>query len=141
MDSIYSLSRCSQFHISEKLILSSLQSIDIRFTPNTFCKIAALIFFSLHFVANPPFCSSCSAWRPCLTRRGHRRHHSFCSSLKAASEHRSQTYGRNLFLLHVVTPEYVMLDIHDFHAEKQRAQAKSSTVSARNSHCTAHKSH
>ena len=113
MDSIYSLSSCSQFHISEKLILSSLQSIDIRITPNTFCKIAALIFFLVAFRCKTPFCS-CSAWRPCLTRRGHRRHHSFCSSLKAKSEHCSQTYGRrkrNLFPVHFVTPEYVMLDM------------------------------
>ena len=82
-----------------------------------------------------PFCS-CSAWRPCLTRRGHRRHHSFCSSLKAASEHCSQTYeGKKetsflfILLLQSMWCLTSALDYtHDFHAEKKRAQAKSSTV-------------
>ena len=104
--------RC-QIVLGVKLSSVSNCPITIRITPNTFCKIAALIFFLVAFRCKTPFCS-CSAWRPCLTRRGHRRHHSFCSSLKAKSEHCSQTYGRrkrNLFPVHFVTPEYVMLDM------------------------------
>ena len=112
MDSIYSLSRCSQFHISEDLIMFFLQSIGIRITPNTFCKIATLIFLSLHFVANPILLMQCVA--P-LSHTSRPSPPSFlllqfkgCVWALLTNIWRKE---RNLFPVHFVTPEYVMLDM------------------------------
>ena len=108
--------------------MSCVLPFDKRIT----AKMTTLLFFR----CKTPFCS-CSAWRPCLARRGHRRHHSFCSSLNPVSKRGSKTYGMETetnFLYTLLLQSLWCLTsaldyTHDFHAEKQsRAQAKSSTV-------------